>query len=30
MINETYDALEAECYGKIRGLESQLENKGKT
>lgn len=25
MINETYDALEAECYAKIRGLESQLE-----
>ena len=25
MINETYDALEAECYGKIRGLESQLD-----
>jgi len=25
MINETCDALEAECYGKIRGLESQLD-----
>ena len=25
MINETYDALEAECYGKIRGLESQFD-----
>ena len=25
MINETYDALEAECYGKIRELESQLD-----
>ena len=25
MINETYDALEAECYGKIRGLESQID-----
>ena len=25
MINETYDALEAECFLKIRGLETQLE-----
>ena len=25
MINATYDALEAECYGKIHGLESQLD-----
>ena len=25
MINETYDALEAECFARIRGLETQLE-----